>query len=192
MIYVLYRWLNFDQKVFLFRQSIITNFLGCPFLVHLGLEESHSMLKYYWRASHETIMVMPKRCVWNKAFLLYRSNLLVKSHRGTIYMKGKEKFIMILCAYAWGWSVASNVYGIVLLCFWHLHSKSLNAFTLDSWCRSLLFSTTHFCHSVQNVPITSILSDFTLGSWKDFDVGLSLIGSKEIIWNSLPVSREQQ
>ena len=31
----------------------------------------------------------------------------------------------------------------------------------------------------QNVQITSILTDFTLGSWKDFDVGLSLIGSKK-------------
>ena len=34
----------------------------------------------------------------------------------------------------------------------------------------------------QNVPITAILTDFTLGSWKDFDVGLLLIGSKEMIW----------
>ena len=34
----------------------------------------------------------------------------------------------------------------------------------------------------QNVPITSILTNYTLGSWKDFDVDLSLIGSKEIIW----------
>ena len=29
-----------------------------------------------------------------------------------------------------------------------------------------------------NVPITSILTDFSLGSWKDFDVGLLLIGSR--------------
>ena len=34
----------------------------------------------------------------------------------------------------------------------------------------------------QNVPITSILTDFISGSWKDFDGALSLIGSKEIIW----------
>ena len=34
----------------------------------------------------------------------------------------------------------------------------------------------------QNVPITSIFTDFTLGSWEDFDVGLTLIGSKEIMW----------
>ena len=34
----------------------------------------------------------------------------------------------------------------------------------------------------QNVPITSILTDFALASWEDFDVGLSLIGSEEMIW----------
>ena len=33
----------------------------------------------------------------------------------------------------------------------------------------------------QNLPITSILTEFTLGSWKDFDVGLLLIGSKEML-----------
>ena len=36
----------------------------------------------------------------------------------------------------------------------------------------------------QNVPITWILTNFTLGSWKDFDVDLSLIGSKEMIWKT--------
>ena len=36
----------------------------------------------------------------------------------------------------------------------------------------------------QNVPITSILADCTLGSWKDFDINLSLIGSKEMIWKT--------
>ena len=35
------------------------------------------------------------------------------------------------------------------------------------------------------VPITSVLTNFTLGSWKHFGVGLSLIGSKEIIWKHL-------
>ena len=34
----------------------------------------------------------------------------------------------------------------------------------------------------QNVPVTSILTDFTPNSRKHFDVRLSLIGSKEIIW----------
>ena len=33
----------------------------------------------------------------------------------------------------------------------------------------------------QNMPITSIHTDFTLGSWKDFDVDLKLISSKEIV-----------
>ena len=32
------------------------------------------------------------------------------------------------------------------------------------------------------MPITSILTNFTLGSWKDFDVELSLIGSTEMKW----------
>ena len=36
----------------------------------------------------------------------------------------------------------------------------------------------------QNVPTTSVLTNFTLGSWKDFDVGLSLIGSKELTWKT--------
>ena len=34
----------------------------------------------------------------------------------------------------------------------------------------------------QNMPITSTLTDFTLGSWKYFDVSFSLIGSKEMEW----------
>ena len=38
----------------------------------------------------------------------------------------------------------------------------------------------------QNVPITSILTNCTLGSWKDFDVDLSLIGPKK--WYGKPVS----
>ena len=38
--------------------------------------------------------------------------------------------------------------------------------------------------SRQNQPIMSILTNFTLRSWKDFDVGLSLIGSKEMIWKT--------
>ena len=36
----------------------------------------------------------------------------------------------------------------------------------------------------QNVPITSILTDFALGSWKYTDVGLWLTGSKEMIWKT--------
>ena len=36
----------------------------------------------------------------------------------------------------------------------------------------------------QNVPITSVLTNCTLGSWKDFDVDLSLIGSNEMIWKT--------
>ena len=36
----------------------------------------------------------------------------------------------------------------------------------------------------QNVPITSILTNCTLGSWKDFDVDFSVIGSKEMIWKT--------
>ena len=36
----------------------------------------------------------------------------------------------------------------------------------------------------QNVPITSILTNCTLDSWKDFDVDLSLIASKEITWKT--------
>ena len=39
----------------------------------------------------------------------------------------------------------------------------------------------------QNVPITSILANYTLGSWKDFDVNLSLIGSKDMIWKTFYV-----
>ena len=31
----------------------------------------------------------------------------------------------------------------------------------------------------QNVPITSVLTDFTLGSLKDFDVGISLFHKNE-------------
>ena len=34
----------------------------------------------------------------------------------------------------------------------------------------------------QKVPITSVHSDFTLDSWKDFDVRLLLIDSKEFMW----------
>ena len=34
----------------------------------------------------------------------------------------------------------------------------------------------------KNVPITSTFTDFILGSLKDFEVTLSLIGSKEMIW----------
>ena len=45
------------------------------------------------------------------------------------------------------------------------------------WCNSLV-------DARQNLPITSIFTEFTLGSWKDFDVGLSLIGSKEMIWKT--------
>ena len=33
----------------------------------------------------------------------------------------------------------------------------------------------------QNVPITLILTNFTLGPWKDYDVDLLLIGSKEYV-----------
>ena len=40
------------------------------------------------------------------------------------------------------------------------------------------------CRCPPNVPITSILTDFTQGSWKDFDVDLSLIGSTEMIWKT--------
>ena len=36
----------------------------------------------------------------------------------------------------------------------------------------------------QNVPITSILTNCVLGSWKDFDVDILLIGSKEMIWKT--------
>ena len=36
----------------------------------------------------------------------------------------------------------------------------------------------------QNVPITSILTNCTLGSWQDFDFNLSLIDSKEMIWKT--------
>ena len=42
----------------------------------------------------------------------------------------------------------------------------------------ILFS----CRFPLNCAITSIFTDFTPGSWKDFDVGLSLIGSKEMTW----------
>ena len=38
--------------------------------------------------------------------------------------------------------------------------------------------------ALQNVPITSILTNHTLGSWRGFDVNLSLIGSKEMIWKT--------
>ena len=38
-------------------------------------------------------------------------------------------------------------------------------------------------------PITSILINFTLGSRRDFDVGLSLIGSKEMVHNLFPSFR---
>ena len=36
----------------------------------------------------------------------------------------------------------------------------------------------------QNVPITPVLTNCTLGAWKDFDVDLSLIGSEEMIWKT--------
>ena len=36
----------------------------------------------------------------------------------------------------------------------------------------------------QNVSITSVLTNCTLGSWKDIDVNLSLIGYKEMIWKT--------
>ena len=34
----------------------------------------------------------------------------------------------------------------------------------------------------QNAPITSINTEVILSSWKGFDAGLLLIGSKEMIW----------
>ena len=37
----------------------------------------------------------------------------------------------------------------------------------------------------QNEPIRFILTNCTLGSLKDFDVGLSLVGSQEILWDNL-------
>ena len=38
-----------------------------------------------------------------------------------------------------------------------------------------------------NVPITSVLTYFTLTSWKDFDVSFSLIGSKEWLVTSYDI-----
>ena len=41
-----------------------------------------------------------------------------------------------------------------------------------------------FLVTCRSVPITSIFTDFTLGSWKDFDEGLSLISSWEMTWKT--------
>ena len=72
----------------------ITSFLEYPFLVHLGLEESNLMLKFYWRVPRETYMVMIKRCVWNNAFLLGAAFLLNPTE--AIYIKEKEKIPPVL------------------------------------------------------------------------------------------------
>ena len=70
---------------------------------------------------------------------------------------------------------------------WHLlwgrvpSVGNLGSATLNYYKRFKLCDIEFLAVAQQNVPIKSILTDFTPGSWKDFDVGLSLIGSKEMI-----------
>ena len=47
-----------------------------------------------------------------------------------------------------------------------------------------VLSYSSFVVARQNEPITSILTNCTLGPWKDFDIDLWLIGSKEMIWKT--------
>ena len=44
----------------------------------------------------------------------------------------------------------------------------------------------------QNLPITSNFTDCTLGWWKDFDIDLSPIGSKEMIWKTCYALKEYE
>ena len=70
----------------------ITSFLGCPFRVHLGLRSRPSYVKILLKSS--ICGHAKKVCLEQSIFIV--SNLLVKSYGGTIYVKGKEKFKLIL------------------------------------------------------------------------------------------------
>ena len=63
--------------------------------------------------------------------------------------------------------------------------RKLAVHRVEKYCRAIqVLSDNSLVVADQNVPITSILTNCTLGSWKDFDVDLSLIGSKEVIWKT--------
>ena len=73
------------------------------------------------------------------------------------------------------YNVAFLQYTNVNTCFMSLY---INRCVPCESIQVMQFNSTVIAHQI--APITSILTESMLGSWKEFDVGLSLIGSKEI------------
>ena len=106
-----------------------------------------------------------------ESFLCLR---LVRRVRTPPYVSGKGKFHCME-----NWTLTKISKWKILMCITN-NRKVVSKSCLKG--SILWYNSLFVCH--QNVPITSILTDFTLVSWKDFDVNFLLIGSKEMIWIS--------